>query len=279
MVGGGDGGAFGTSAGGRGGPSSRKIEPNCANAGTAVSSAAIVSRQIERRDRAISRFSAWETAGLSRRPRQRPVNTLNTAAEGQRRTRCLAPAVGAPRLVIAGRLRTSAGGQRRTRRPQRAGRAGHIGPVRFLPRMRLVGFLRGRSVDSVVDPAVPGGRDGRGFGVAIINHPAPLEAKCRVDLAAAGAKIAIAEFVLADAFAIHPGPELGAEGLRIPPGEQPKQETFHRRRAFTIVEDAAFCHLAAAMSSAHDYRAALIAVVFIDIRPAWIQSGTFDHHQ
>ena len=37
-------GAFGTSAGGRGGPSSRKIEPNCAKAGVA-SSAATTSQQ------------------------------------------------------------------------------------------------------------------------------------------------------------------------------------------------------------------------------------------
>jgi hypothetical protein len=76
-----DGGALGTSAGGRGG-SSRKIEPNCAKAGVAaMNSAAIVSRQIVKRDRAISRFSAWGTARLSRRPRQRPVNTANTAVK------------------------------------------------------------------------------------------------------------------------------------------------------------------------------------------------------
>jgi hypothetical protein len=58
-----DGGALGTSAGGRGG-SSRKIEPNCAEAGVAISSAAIAGRQIDRRDRAIrSDFAAWITKG------------------------------------------------------------------------------------------------------------------------------------------------------------------------------------------------------------------------
>jgi len=64
VLGGCDGGALGTSAGGRGGPSSRKIEPNCACTGAAPkNSAAIASRQIDKRDRAIGRFSAGERRG------------------------------------------------------------------------------------------------------------------------------------------------------------------------------------------------------------------------
>ena len=72
LDGGCDGGALGTSAGGRGG-SSRKMEPNCAKPGVAaMHSVAIASRQIEKQDRAISRTSAWETARLQPSPTPAP---------------------------------------------------------------------------------------------------------------------------------------------------------------------------------------------------------------
>src|SRR5262245_40612210 len=79
----------------------------------------------------------------------------------------------------------------------------------------------------MVQPTVPGWRHHRGFRVAVVDHPTTLETERLVDLPAARAIIAIAELVLADRFAIHRGPELGPECLRIPPGEQLKQEIIH----------------------------------------------------
>src|SRR5439155_2120156 len=61
--------------------------------------------------------------------------------------------------------------------------------------------------------------------------------------------VAVSEFVLADGFAIHPGPKLGTERLGIPPSEELEQETFHRHRALKIIGSRAFCHLAVALSS------------------------------
>src|SRR6476660_8348812 len=52
-------------------------------------------------------------------------------------------------------------------------RSGEIRNVRLLPLARLVVLFRRRRVDAVVDPAVPAGRDGRRFGVAVVDHPAP----------------------------------------------------------------------------------------------------------
>src|SRR5262249_20619715 len=132
-----------------------------------------------------------------------------------------------PGLVIARRFRTSAGGERRAGWPQRTGRAGHIWPVRLLPRPRLVVLLSRWRVNGVMQPAMPRRRHAWGFRIAVGNHPAPFETECRVNLAAAAPVITVAEFVLADRLTIHPGPELGPEGLRIPPGEQLDQETFH----------------------------------------------------
>src|ERR1700730_10151125 len=100
-----------------------------------------------------------------------------------------------PGLVVAGRLRPAALGQRRAGRAMGARRAGEIGPVRLPPRTRRDLVQRRRHVDGVVQPAMPRRRYGRGFGHAVVDHPAPLEAERTVYLAALGAVIAIAEFV------------------------------------------------------------------------------------
>ena len=134
---------------------------------------------------------------------------------------------GIPGLVIARRFWPPTCGKCRTRRPQGARRTGHVRPVRLLPGARLVVFLRGWRVDRMVQPTVPRRRHHRGFRVTVVDHPAALETERLVDRPAPGAIIAIAEFVLTDRFAIHPGPELGPECLRIPPGEQLEQEIFH----------------------------------------------------
>src|SRR5689334_738873 len=101
---------------------------------------------------------------------------------------------------------------------------------------------------------MPRRRHGRGFGITIVDDPAPLETEHPVDLAAARAEITIAELVFAHRLAIHPRPELGAECLRIPPGEQLEQETFHRRHALKTIGTLAFCHLSAPKSSRSSLR-------------------------
>src|SRR5262249_39081624 len=89
---------------------------------------------------------------------------------------------------------------------------------------RFVAILCRRDVDGVVQPAVPRRRHAGGFGIAVIDHPAPLEAERRIDRAAAGPVVAIAALIGTDQVAEPPGPELGAAGLAVPPGEdfQPK---------------------------------------------------------
>ena len=170
----------------------------------------------------------------------RPARPKNTATTTSYRR---------PRFVVTGRLRPPPGRERRSGWAVCTRRSGQIRPMRLLPRMRFVAFLRRWRVDGVMEPAVPGRWHRGGFRVAVIDHPAALEAERLVDLAAAGPIVPVAELVLADGLAIHPGPELRPEGLRIPPGERFEQETFHRRRALNPVATRAFCHLTAALSS------------------------------
>src|SRR6202030_1253594 len=61
------------------------------------------------------------------------------------------------------------------------------------------------------------------------DHPAALEPEHRIDLAAAGPVIAVAEFVGPDELAIGPGPQLGAERRGIPPGEDAQQKGLDHR--------------------------------------------------
>src|SRR5690348_12030666 len=99
--------------------------------------------------------------------------------------------------------------------------------MRLLPLARGVGRLGRRQVDGVMHPAMPGRRNPRRLGQAVIDHPAPLEAERRIDLAADGAVIAVALLVRADQFAEPPGPQLRAKGLAAPPGEELEKKLFH----------------------------------------------------
>src|SRR5215210_7161183 len=90
-----------------------------------------------------------------------------------------------------------------------------------------------------MQPAMPGRRHARSFCITPIDHPTAIEAECRVDPPAACAEIAVAELVFADEFAIAPGPQLGAEGLAVPPGEQPQEEGFHKA---SVARDRGTCH-------------------------------------
>src|SRR4051794_2424683 len=92
--------------------------------------------------------------------------------------------------------------------------------MRLLPFARRVAFFGRRDIDGVMNPAVPFRRYPGRLGIAVIDHPAPLEAEGRIDLAALGAIVGVTLLVLADQFAEPPGPQLRAEGLPAPPCEE-----------------------------------------------------------
>src|SRR5436190_657508 len=106
----------------------------------------------------------------------------------------------------------------------RARRARHIGPMRLPPGARNDLLLSRRNVHGVMEPAMPRRGNCRGLSHAVVDHPAPLETKVRVDLAATRTEIAIAELILADELAIEAGPDLRAEGPAVPPCEEAQQE-------------------------------------------------------
>src|SRR6478736_5149355 len=145
-----------------------------------------------------------------------------------------ASAAGRPGLVVAGRGRALAFGQGRTLRAIGQGRAGPVLLVRLLPFARLIAFLGRRDVDGVVQPAVPAGRDLGSLGLALVDHPAALDAERLVLHPACGAVIDIAELVLAHLFAEAPGVEARADGLAVPPGEDLQQPVLHRRQSMHL---------------------------------------------
>src|SRR5262249_30308955 len=140
----------------------------------------------------------------------------------------------------------------RAARPVGRRRAGQVGPVRLLPRVRAVLLGGRRYVDRMMQPAVPARRHARSLGIAVVDHPAPLEAERLVDLAAARAVVAVSVFVLADELALEPRPPLRAGPLAVPPGEEAQPQGFHGGWRGRSLRSAASCHLAATMSrSAH----------------------------
>src|SRR6516225_12492265 len=118
--------------------------------------------------------------------------------------------------------------------------------MRLLPRALGFALLGRRDVDRVMHPAVPARRNHSSLGVAVEDHPAAFESKAWVDFTAAGAVVAIAEFVFTDEFAIQPGPHLGAEGLAIPPGEETQKKGFHQPDS--AMSQGALCHPALQLS-------------------------------
>src|SRR6476469_6140425 len=104
--------------------------------------------------------------------------------------------------------------------------------MRLFPFARLIALFARRDVDGVMQPAVPGRRHARCFRIAVIDHPAPLEAERRIDLAPPGTEITVALFVHANQFAEPPGPQLRAKSLAVPPCEQFEQKELHRRGRF-----------------------------------------------
>src|SRR5262249_8767643 len=135
---------------------------------------------------------------------------------------------GRPGLVVAGGFGPAPLRQGRPARPMREWRAGEIGPMRLFPRVPLGLVQRRRHGLGLQQPTVPAGRYLGSLGEAVIDHPATLESKRRIDLAAARAVIAIAELIGADELAIEFRPHLGSERLAVPPGEKAQQESLHR---------------------------------------------------
>src|SRR5262247_1234414 len=239
----------GTSAGGRNGPKMASNGLNCACAGAAAT-APITASKAKTVGRAIgiAGFRGQRSLIFRASPvvDARPV-TISRPPMAERLLICRPP-----RPVVAGGARAAPLRQGRTARPVGRRRAGQIGPVRLLPRVRAVLLGGRRYVDRVMQPAVPTRRHARSLGIAVIDHPAPLEAKRLVDLAAARAVVVVAVFVLADELAIEPRPQLRAERLTVPPGEEAQQQGFHGRSRGRSLRSAASCHLVATMSrSAH----------------------------
>src|SRR5205823_11431989 len=106
----------------------------------------------------------------------------------------------------------------------------HVRDMRLFPLARRIFLFGRREIDNVMQPAMPGWRHPAGFGIAVVDHPATLETEGRVDLAAVGAVVAVALLVYADQFAEAPRPQLRAERLAIPPGEEFEQKLFHKAR-------------------------------------------------
>ena len=97
-----------------------------------------------------------------------------------------------------------------------------------------------------MQPAVPAGRRRRAFALAAIDHPAPLEAERRVDLAADRAVIGVAELVVAHDLAEAAGPEAGVHGRAGPPGREAEESRLERDAVFgrgRIGQRAARCRM------------------------------------
>src|SRR5690348_252095 len=161
---------------------------------------------------------------MTRRSERRGINGLRALLRAAPSTAVWPPRARAslsrrPGLVVAGGLGPAAAGHCRARGPIGGGRAGHVRNVRLFPLARLVFVLGRRHVDRVMYPAVPGRRNPACFGGAVIDHPSPLEMQRRIDRTALGAVVTVALLVLAHQLAKPPGPQLGAEGLAVPPGE------------------------------------------------------------
>lgn len=134
---------------------------------------------------------------------------------------------GNPRLVITCGWWAMSRGQSRALRTICCGRTSEIGLMRQLPFLRHVVFLARGYVDRIMQPAVPAGRNGRGLGIAIIDHPAALDADGRIYFAATRAIIAIAVLIFTHEFAMKARGPQGAEGCAVPPGKDAQQEIFH----------------------------------------------------
>ena len=135
----------------------------------------------------------------------------------------------APRPCSLRWRRPVAARQGRAWRPKGSRRAGEIRQMRFLPIIRPIILLRRRHVHGVMHPAMPGRRDSGSFSVAVVDHPAALEAEAWIDRAVLGSIIAIAGLIFTHQFAVAARPEQRAESGAVPPGEEKLQEAFHRR--------------------------------------------------
>src|SRR4030095_10725018 len=111
-----------------------------------------------------------------------------------------------PRLIR--RLGLLADGQRMARRALRLGGAGELGHRLLLPRLARRATGRRRRIGGVMQPAVPVGRNARGFGDTVVHHPA-LAAATGDD--ALVLEVAIAFGVGADELAAHLREEPGAD--------------------------------------------------------------------
>jgi hypothetical protein len=81
--------------------------------------------------------------------------TCNRSAIAKRATMKTVSASRRPGLVVAGRRRPAAAGQRRAGGTVGRGRAGHVGHMRLFPFARRVALLGRSNIDGVMQPAMP----------------------------------------------------------------------------------------------------------------------------
>src|SRR5690606_6003337 len=129
-----------------------------------------------------------------------------------------------PGIVVAADARPLARAEHGAPGPVGGGGAGQVGQVRLLPLARLVVFPGRGRVGALRPPAVPAGRDGGGFRIALVDRPAA-GAAFRIGAALV---VDVAELVRADALALAPGAEARAERLAVPPGEELREKGLHR---------------------------------------------------
>src|SRR5690606_10949133 len=123
-----------------------------------------------------------------------------------------------------GDARTLLRAEHRTLRTIRGGRARQVRDMRLLPLARLVVFGGRRRIVPVMQPAVPAGRHSRGFGIAVVDHPA-----ARIALIILAALVIdVSRLVGADLLAVPPRIEARIEVLAVPPGKYLRENGLHR---------------------------------------------------
>ena len=81
-----------------------------------------------------------------------------------------------------------------------------------MPGMGGIALFGRRYVGAKMHPAMPARRNKRSFGIAVIEHPAPVQFAMPI--------ITVAEFVGTDIAAVKRGPHPEAKGLPLPPDEK-----------------------------------------------------------
>src|SRR5687767_3268509 len=129
---------------------------------------------------------------------------------------CLCQLLRLPRLIV-GRRGLGFLEEQAALRPISNRRSSLIGEMGLLPVAGSIGRRGGGLIDDLVHPTIPAWRNGRGFGVAVIDDPAPRAVFFLV--------VAVAELVFTDE-GTHPrGVKPRAERRAVPPSENVREQS------------------------------------------------------